>query len=351
MYPHLTPFGVIMKINRQELPSIPEEAMQKDHDFWKQYSKRMTGDIMDYDTPVKDVVAWIEKTYLRHDFSGFTGDRKFVRDEDAQKAFSKLRSSIGGVYAWRVGPQCPPSFRPKSEAESQRVYREADFAFKQAFAFCPFSPEAVWRYASLLSQLQRFDDAILVAETCHKLDPFNSAVLGLLSDLHHYKESAGGIEQARANLQRLGEQVRANPGDFNAAVQLAASFMQFQQTDRAALLLEGVLNNPKVDLPNVMRAAQLYAEMRNWAKVETALEKAVAIDPSTPENWYNLAALRASVGKQTQALDALRRTIELNTQRLKSNPKAVDLAAQIRQDQHFDPIRQTPEFRQLLPAK
>ena len=44
----------------------------------------------------------MEKVYLRHDFSGFKGDRKFIRDDQAQKAFSKLRSSIAGVYAWRI---------------------------------------------------------------------------------------------------------------------------------------------------------------------------------------------------------------------------------------------------------
>src|SRR5881409_3248235 len=59
MYPYLSPFGIIMKINRQELPEITEEMVRKDHEFWKQYSKRLTGDIVDYDTPVKEIAAWI----------------------------------------------------------------------------------------------------------------------------------------------------------------------------------------------------------------------------------------------------------------------------------------------------
>ena len=187
MYPHLTPFGVIMKINREPLPSLPEEVFQRDHTFWKHYSTRFTGDILDYDTPVKQVVDWIEKTYLRHNFEGFTGDRKFVRDDDAQKAFSKLRSSIGGIYAWRLGPTCPPEYRPKSNAEAASVAREADFAFKQAFLFCPYSPEAVFRYVSLLVQFGRIDDAILVTETCLKFDPYNGSVQGLLEQLHAMK--------------------------------------------------------------------------------------------------------------------------------------------------------------------
>ena len=45
----------------------------------------------------------MEKVYIRHDFTGFTGDRRFIRDDQAQKAFSKLRVAVGGIYAWRVG--------------------------------------------------------------------------------------------------------------------------------------------------------------------------------------------------------------------------------------------------------
>ncbi len=102
MYPHLTPFGIIMKINRQPLRELSEEIVQQDHEFWTQYSERLIGNWITYDTSVKDIAAFVEKVYLRRDFRGFKGDRKFVRDDQAQKAFSKLRSSIAGVYAWRV---------------------------------------------------------------------------------------------------------------------------------------------------------------------------------------------------------------------------------------------------------
>src|SRR5205807_2441264 len=111
-----------------------------------------------------DIAAFIEKVYLRRDFTGFKGDRKFVRDDQAQKAFSKLRSSIGGVYAWRIAD--PNNHNPVVQ---QRMIKEADFAFRQAFAFCPYSPEAVFRYVNLLLSLHRIDDAYIIASTCQKL--------------------------------------------------------------------------------------------------------------------------------------------------------------------------------------
>ena len=42
---------------------------------------------------------------------------------------------------------------------------EADFVFRQAFALCPYSPEAVFRYTALLTSENRGADALLVAET------------------------------------------------------------------------------------------------------------------------------------------------------------------------------------------
>ncbi len=192
MYPYLTPYGIIMKINRQPLPALPVEALQKDHAFWKQYSKRLTGDIMDYDTPIKQVTDWIEKTYVRYNLNGFTGDRKFIHDMDAQKSFSKLRGAIAGMYAWRLGPQCPPEYRPKSVEEAQRLFKEADFAYRQSFAFCPFSPEAAVRYINLLLPAGRLDDALLVVETWLKLDPYNPQAQGLVETLRGFKKQQGG---------------------------------------------------------------------------------------------------------------------------------------------------------------
>ena len=114
MYPHLTPFGIIMKINRQPLPSLTDDVFKRDHEFWKQYSKRMTGDIIDYDTPVKESPTGSRRLISGTIYNGFTGDRKFVHDRDAQKAFSKLRSSIGGIYAWRLARSARRNIAPRT---------------------------------------------------------------------------------------------------------------------------------------------------------------------------------------------------------------------------------------------
>jgi hypothetical protein len=44
MYPYETPFGVIMKINRDPLPQLTQEIFDRDHKFWSDYSTRLCGD-------------------------------------------------------------------------------------------------------------------------------------------------------------------------------------------------------------------------------------------------------------------------------------------------------------------
>ena len=66
---------------------------------------------------------------------------------------------------------------------------EADFAFRQAFALCPYSPEAIFRYANLLLSADRLEDAFDVAATAQLLDQDNSQLETLVSELNRLKRA------------------------------------------------------------------------------------------------------------------------------------------------------------------
>jgi tetratricopeptide (TPR) repeat protein len=353
MYPHLTPFGVIMKINRQPLKTLPETVMETDHEFWSQFSDRLIGNWITYDTSVSNIVDFVQKVYLRHNWSGLNeGQRMFARDDQGQKAFSKLRSSIGGVYAWRLGPYCPPEYRPRNEAETRRLYKEADFTFKQAFAFCPYSPEAVFRYINLLIQppppiTPRIDDALMIAETAQKLDPYNGQIAGLIANLKDYKSRMGQF----SNAQKLEDDYRANPNNYAAGLALASYYFQAQQTERAYAVLDGIVANPKVDVTSVMTVLQAYRQLENYPKLETAMTRLVQLQPDSPEAWYDLGSLRATLGKTVESLSAISNAVTISTARRATNPAALDLVAEARKDGRLNPLRALPEFQKLVPAQ
>jgi hypothetical protein len=162
MYPHLEPHGLIFKINRQPLPGLSDEIVEQDHDYWRRLVRPMIGDWLTDDTAVGEIAAFAKKTFGKQDFSGFTGDPRFIQNAYSHRMFSKLRSSIAGLYAWRLKQATDAS-------EKERMAREADFAFRQAWALCPYSPEAVFRYVNFLLAQDRGADALLVAETAAQM--------------------------------------------------------------------------------------------------------------------------------------------------------------------------------------
>jgi RNA polymerase sigma factor (sigma-70 family) len=180
MYPLLKPHGLIMKVNRQPLSELSDEIVSQDQDYWTKYVTPMIGGWLNEGTPVSDIATFAEKVHLRHDLGGFNGDPHFVQNDYAGNEFSKLRSSIAGIYMWRLD-------HTADKAEKDRMARAADFAFRQAWALCPNAPEAVFRYINFLLKQKRNPDALLVASTSLKLDPDNVQMKALVSQLQQMR--------------------------------------------------------------------------------------------------------------------------------------------------------------------
>ncbi len=161
MYPNLEPHGLIFKINRQPLAELSDEIVRQDREYWNQRVTGMVGGWLNDGASVQEVTTFAEKVFLQHDLGGFTGDLRFVQNDYASRMFSKLRSSIGGLYAWRAEHAIATD-------EKERMAHAADFAFRQALALCPYSPEAVARYADFLKSQNREADARLVLDMAER---------------------------------------------------------------------------------------------------------------------------------------------------------------------------------------
>jgi tetratricopeptide (TPR) repeat protein len=357
-----------MKINRNPLPELSDDVFRLDHEFWKKYSARLCGDWIDYDTTVAQITNFVERTYIENNYRGYTGDHAFVRDDDAQKAFSKLRSSQAGMYYWRMS-EAPPEYRQKTAHSQEALVRETEFAFKQAFAFCPYSPEAVFRYVNFLLQMARaeemnghtdravhyFDDAILVGETCQKLDPFNPQITDLINSVKNYRSSIAdrqqAYSQAATQMQDMEAMAQTNPANVRNLVTLGGAYLQMQQTNRAVALFDHALARPELTLAEAQALAMAYAQLQDLAKLELALKKMVALAPDQPEPRCDLAALEAITGHSTEAVSDLKLALDLSAKRRAINPKAPDLVDTVRNDPRFGAIRNLPEFQKLIPPK
>jgi tetratricopeptide (TPR) repeat protein len=229
------------------------------------------------------------------------------------------------------------------------MIREADFAFRQAFAFCPYSPEAVFRYCQLLISLQRYNDAYLIAETCRKLDPYNEQVSDLARRLRTVRDvGPTALLPGTPDLATMERTLATNPADFQNALDLAATYLSLGQTNRAFEVFDGIVHHPQAPAGALLAVAQAYVSLGNYPRLETTLERLVQINPTQPEAWYDLAAMKAILQKPAEAIPALRRALELSDARIQTNANASNLRQIARQDPRFKHLAQNPAFQKLL---
>ena len=340
MFPYLSPFGIIMKINRNPVPEFTDDMIKKDHEFWSKYSDRFIGNWITYDTPVKDICDFALRVYQRRDLKNFKGSPMFVRDDNAQKAFSKLRSAIGGLYFYRASTA-------KNPGEYQRVMKEAEFAFKQSFAFCPYSPEAVFKYVNLLVNLQRVEEAEMIVRTCIDFDQENRGMRDLLQNLEDIKKGHTAAKQAEAGLLAVENKYRTNAGDLNAGFDLASYYLSLQRTNDAFKVFQEMIDRPDATKEALLSVANAFSQLGNMAGLEASLAKLVKIMPDSPEAWYDYSRAQTVLGKGPAAIASLSNAIQLSDVRLATNPAAKDLRRQAPTDVSFGPIRNNPEFQKL----
>ena len=167
MYPHLSPHGLIMKINRQPLPEMTAGMVRKDHDFWHRQTARWIGDWFKEETSLKTICEFAELTYAEMNLEEFKGDRDFAladRRYSPQEIYSRLRTAQATVYERRA----------KSAAtaeERERMTKAADFAYRQAFALGPWAHEAVFRYEEFLKSQKRTEEVLLLVGSAARTNP------------------------------------------------------------------------------------------------------------------------------------------------------------------------------------
>ena len=123
MFPYLEPHGLILKVNKEPRAQFDPGTIRRDRDYWDQLIAKLLA------------------------------DPHFRGNEMARKTYSKMRSAIGGVYAYR------------------KLYEDAEYAYRQSIQLCSDSPEANFRTSQLLLEIGRHDEAITVLQQVLHQEP------------------------------------------------------------------------------------------------------------------------------------------------------------------------------------
>jgi len=285
MFPYLQPYGIIMKINAEPLPAPSDNPA-----LWSR------------------IIAQ-DKAYWDKLVTEFTARPEFWRDNDARKTFSKLRSAIGGVYAYR------------------KLYAEAKYAYEQSLQLCPDSPEANFRTSQLHLETGHPDDAIAVLVAYQKLDPLNNKIDLAINQIRGMKQAGATIqqlEQQLANLQLVGE--------------LAKNYLRVQQFGRVQALFDNFIAQPAATAGEMLQIAQFYLSINQAPLAVRTIEQATQRFPQEADPFYALAILRSAMGATNDSLTALQRAIQIN-------PTVRDRA---RNDQQFGALRSNVRFQTLV---
>ncbi len=343
MFPYLTPFGIIMKINHEMPGEFPEEIYQRDRYFWKEYSDRLIGNWIHEDTSVDEICNWVNEVFIRRDFTNFKGDRKFIRNDQAQKSFSKLRGGIAGLYTFKAGEA------PQGSPAQHRALREAEFAYKQSFAFCPYSPEAAFKYSSLLVNLPgRLHDALRIAETALLIDPNNEQFQYLVNTLKGYQLGQGKVPESQAKFDALVSNFQSNPLEMSNIQPVITVLLQMQQTNEVLNVINTVLAQPNINGDMAVQMALFARDLQSIPMMKLALVRLTEVNPQSPEAWYDLSALQASLEEIEPAIANLKRSVLLSDLRLKTDPGAKNLRETMATEPRFAPIRVRSDWDTLL---
>jgi tetratricopeptide (TPR) repeat protein len=283
MYPYLEPVGLIMKLNKEPLKALGPDVVNRDMQYWDAYKRKLLG------------------------------NPAFLRDSVARKSFSKLRSSIGGLYAYRG------------------MLVEAEKALREALEFYPASSEARSRLAEIYTSQSRFKEALEICEVWSQVDPYNPTPLDVFDRVKQWQKSM----EKEKEFTSLYEY---NKNDPQFIMQYASLLRDRNKWPEADKILDVFLEDPKRDLMTWQQAMKFYADANRADRLETLLGRLVKREPKNATIWLNLAAIQAGAAKTNEACLSLKQALKIDT----------NLLQVVKTDNHFDPIRNSPEFQSLV---
>lgn len=282
-YDYALPHGLVYQINKDPLTEIPADVVKKDMEFWNSYT----------DSLLKNP--------------------EFEKDYDAQRSFSKLRTTTGNLYKYRKMP------------------KEAEIAYRQSLILWPGNPESLNTLSQMLWDRGDFDGVIKIIEAANAGDPNNYPLWRLRAFAEKRKELEGDIRELQASLEK-------NPKDSEKTCKLLGLFYETGDTNRASGLLDKAVETFRDD-PEFLQTAVQFGEANGLSVQElAAAQKLVSVGTNAGGDYLLLARAYFRNNDKTNFYSAAKTAIEKG---------GLPIREEIFEHPVFAPWRQEDEFQKL----
>ncbi len=262
-YDYALPHGLTYKLSKTKVESLTPEIVAEDFAFWADYKKKLLS------------------------------DPAYLKDFDAQRSFSKLRSTMGNIYNHR-------NMLP----EAERVYLEA-------LELWPANPEVLNAYSEILWNRGDFDGVRKMLEIAYDWDPNNTGLIMLYGLSEQRRESQTEIASLHATL-------KTNAADAEAFTKLLKLYAGWGETNKAGDLLQSNIHR-FTNSPSTLKAIASYAESTQMKSefVEAAGYLSEA-SPKDPISHYILARALLAAGSTNEAFTAASNSVSLGGRSIRS---------------------------------
>jgi len=313
MYPHLTPHGLIMKINNRKART-PRRLVNADLDFWDWYTRRLAS------------------------------DPKFVRDIVARKSFSKLRSAIAGLYA-NTGLRPEANFRLAQEVLMPAGRIDEAKALIEDFAQRDPGNTKARSFIAQMDAIADLNDKIAALEKRQKDGKFDINTALQLSELYLQANRVGHF---LALSTQLLKQPRLPPQVF---YRLAVMYRKAGRKNEMHKALDLCADRLPDNTPAAvfLDMARMYEEVGQHEKMLAPLNRYLRAKPNDWKAWLDLAVVHDILKKPDEAAAALQRALSIGGQEaaivVSRDPRLTALAQRI--TSRLQPGRRRPRLPSL----
>lgn len=282
-YPYATPHGLIYKLNKEKTVITPEDVA-RDFAFWKEYKARLLN------------------------------DPAFAKDFDAQRAFSKLRQTMGHIYRYH------------------QMKDEAIAAYREALELWPENLESVLPLSNYLWERGDYQEPIRLLGTVLESDPNNL-------NAWRFYQVAKLRKEADAEIRSLTAQLADRPKSGEILRKLILLHDRIADTNRVKPLIERALKDFSDDADMMRFLVTRDEQTGDLAATVDPARRLVELEGSNAGNHILLARGYFMQTNKPEFYKAAAKAIEIGGKPVREAFRTKPI---------FAPWHEDPEFKKLV---